>query len=673
MTQQDANQTSDSDRRRFHLMLAGAAALGVALALLLGQTTPLKAIEAFTADLRISLAGAAMAERDDITIIAIDEATLEPFPFRSPINRAFLADVVRDLDRRGAKVIALDILLDRPTVPEDDQALADALQSAAADIVLVTQPELTAGPAQACGPDGAALAAAPLADAFIDAGRTGDGMLCADGFDGVFRSLPDAAGERTRFADAIAEAAITESNQADARRPAAGPIRLGLGPRGGWPFPTYSARLVPALPDEWVAGRIVLIGAITPWDDLHVTPLRYAQLASPVEPLAAMPDDMVPGVVVHAYLVAQRLDGAAGPRLRGWRELFLALAGAAIAIAIAISPRSPWTKAAALAGVLAAYWLLAWLAFAAFGLLLGLGAFSLALVLTAGLATAADEHFQRAQKTFIRHAFEHYLAPPVVRALIRNPSELALAAHERELSVLFCDIESFTRFVDSHTPPQVTAFMNDYFDRLIDVVHAHGGTVDKIMGDSLDAFFSAPLTDDQHRERCVRCALAIDKAAQAVRARHQSLGGAPGITRVGAHSGRALVGNFGGEDRFNYTALGSTMNLAARLENANKTLGTRVCVSAAARVEASGLAYRTIGRVQLRGFAEAFEVFEPVDATTADLERLKRYEAAIAMIRLDPDAAGRDLAALLAETGDPLVAFQLNRLEGGTFGKVIKA
>jgi adenylate cyclase len=422
-----------------------------------------------------------------------------------------------------------------------------------------------------------------------------------------------------------------------------------------------------------VRDKIVLIGVITPWDDLHVTPLRYARLASPIEPAEQMPDDMLPGVVVHAYLLAQLLDGSRGPALAGWREVVLALLAAAAAAAIAAAQRPTWMKAAALAGLLAGYWLFALFLFAVSGVLLGLGAFTLALLLTAGLAIAVTESVQRAQKRFIRAAFEHYLAPQVVGELIRNPGTLALAAREREISILFADIEAFTRFVDTHDPALVTRFVNAYFDRLIAVIHQHGGAVDKIMGDSINAFFSAPIADANHRERSVRCALAVDRAAREVTAQFAAAGGAPGATRIGVHAGRALVGNFGGGDRFEYTALGSAVNLAARLENANKLIGTTVCVSAAARVDAPGLAYRTVGPIRLRGLAEPVEVFEPVDATLADRERLARYEAAIAQVATDPEAAGRTLAALLAEAPDPLATFQLRRLEEGRLGQVIEA
>jgi class 3 adenylate cyclase/CHASE2 domain-containing sensor protein len=659
--------------RRFLIALAASALAGVLLSLLLTQTTPFKAFEAFAADLRISLFGAVMPERQDIVIIAVDEASLARFPFRSPVNRRFLANVVQELDRRGAKVIALDILLDRPTVPEDDAALAMALGAAEAAVVLVTQPAVSSRPSEACEPDAAALDIVPLAPLFRGIGRPGDGVLCADRFDGVFR-YPGAdfgQGPRRSLADAVVEAAAPEEADALlARR--LGPVRLAVGPRGGWPFPTYSANLVGNLPEDWVRGRIVLVGVVTPWDDLHSTSLRYARLSSPVAPAALMPEDLLPGVVVHAYLVAQRLDGARAPRISIWREIVLALLAVSLALAAAVAPYPPWAKTTALAGALVGFWLFALFVFAATGVLLGLSTFSVALIASAGIAMTANEQFERTQKRYIRDAFEHYLAPEVVQELVRNPAQLTLAAAEREISVLFADIEAFTRFTDSHEPAQVTRFVNAYFHRLIGVIKEHGGTVDKIMGDSINAFFSMPVALDDHRDRAVRCAIALDRAARAVTAEFAQAGGAPGMTRVGVHAGKALVGNFGGGARWEYTALGSTVNLAARLENANKTFGTTVCVSAAAKADAPGLIYRTIGPVRLRGITEPIHVFEPFDEAACDLDNIARYEAALAIAAEDEDAAARALAALLDETNDPLVVFQLKRLEAGLLGKVIE-
>ncbi len=677
MARQAVSESSEAetrDRRRTRPALAASAALGAGVALLLASSPPLRALDAFAADVRISLFGSVMPERRDLAIVAVDEAALARLPFRSPVDRAFLADLVRAIDERGARVIGIDLPLDRPTRAEDDDALARALERARAEIVLVAEPPTGIPLGRACSRQGAAAEPAPPAAAFRGIGRVGDGVLCADDLDGVFRHDPEPsdATAGASFADAVAEAAGLQQDAAPSAR-GARRARLARGARGDWPFPTYGATGVGGLPADALRDRIVLVGMVTPSDDLHLTALRFARLTGPIEPADLMPRDRLPGVVVQAYLIAQRLDGATGPGLRFSREAALALLAAGLAVALVGAPWPARTKATVLASGVAGYWLLALFAFAATGALLGLSAFSVALLVTAGLAAAAGGRFGQARRRPGRAALAPHSAPRIVADMVRKPVQLSLAAQEREISVLFADLESFTHFADTHDPALVTRFLNDYFDRLIGVVHAHGGTVDKIMGDSINAFFSAPIADPDHRAQCVRCALAMDRAAREVSAAHAQHGDVPRVTRLGVHAGRALVGNFGGGSRFDYTAQGSTMNLASRLERANKIFRTRICVSAAARADADGLAYRTIGLVRLRGFAEPIAVFEPLDAATADAGRLGRYEAALAVARDDPAAARAAFEALATEGEDALVAFQIERLEAGLIGEVIEA
>ncbi|MCG8443784.1 MAG: CHASE2 domain-containing protein, partial [Caulobacterales bacterium] len=579
-------------------------AIGLVMSALLSQSAPLASYDRFVTDLRLSRLAPSMALREDVVVIAVTEDTLDRFAYRSPVDRAFLAALVGDLDRRGAEVIALDILLDKPTTQAADAALSEAFAAAGADIVLVDFPS-----ADPCGRSASAPARADarVLPRFSAHAVTGDGTLCVDRADGVARSTARAAGRGgpSPFADRIAAAMGADG------APVSGPrIRFGLTGDRRWPFPTYPAHLIEAVPADWIAGRAVIIGAVTPFRDQHVTPLRFASLRPP----SAVPDDLLsgdslPGAVVHAYALAQRLDAAAAPRLRPWREAVLLVLGALAGAALGGGDRAWWLKAVLLAGALALYGAAAFALFAVGGPLLGLAAFSSALITTGGLAVALSEHRQRRRTRFIRHAFEHYLAPGVVEELVRDPAALALAAREREISVLFSDIEGFTRFVDQTDRALVADVINRYLDRMMAVVLDHDGAVDKIVGDSLHALFSAPVEDADHRRKAVRCALAMQDAARALAAEFAARGVAFGRTRVGVHAGRALVGNFGGSRRFDYTAHGSTINIAARLEAANKRFGTSVCVSAAARAEDVGVIYRTVGDVLLRGLEAPIPVF----------------------------------------------------------------
>ena len=138
--------------------------------------------------------------------------------------------------------------------------------------------------------------------------------------------------------------------------------------------------------------------------------------------------------------------------------------------------------------------------------------------------------------------------------------------------------------------------LNDYLTGMTDLVFAHDGTVAKIVGDALHVLFGAPGEQPDHAARAVKCALALDEYAQAFRERWRSKGMALGVTRLGVHAGPAIVGNFGGGRFFDYTAYGDTVNVAARLEAANKQLGTRICLSATLAVRAGRVPGPTCGR-----------------------------------------------------------------------------
>ena len=142
--------------------------------------------------------------------------------------------------------------------------------------------------------------------------------------------------------------------------------------------------------------------------------------------------------------------------------------------------------------------------------------------------------------------------------------------------------------------------LNDYLTGMTDIVFAHDGTVAKIVGDAIHVLFGAPGEQSDHAARAVACALALDEYAQAFRERWREKGIALGVTRIGVHAGPAIVGNFGGGRFFDYTAYGDTINVAARLEAANKQLGTRICASGTLAAKVEEFRGRPVGDLMLQ-------------------------------------------------------------------------
>ena len=209
----------------------------------------------------------------------------------------------------------------------------------------------------------------------------------------------------------------------------------------------------------------------------------------------------------------------------------------------------------------------------------------------------------------LRQAFDHYLSPDLVDVLARDPDRLKLGGEVRDMTFLFTDLEGFTALIEASDPSIIVSLLNAYLDGLCTIAMEHGGTVDKIVGDALHLMFNAPLDQPDHAQRAVRCALAIDAFAQTFAAEQQALGLKFGVTRIGVNTGSAVVGNFGGSRRFDYTAHGDAINTAARLEAANKTLGTRICIAHATVERVDGFAFLPIGTLMLKGKSKGTEVF----------------------------------------------------------------
>ena len=177
-------------------------------------------------------------------------------------------------------------------------------------------------------------------------------------------------------------------------------------------------------------------------------------------------------------------------------------------------------------------------------------------------------------------SLSRYFSPNLAQELASDTDAIDLGGQRREIATLFTDIASFTALVETLEPSVLGTLLNEYLTGMTDIVFAHDGTVAKIVGDALHVLFGAPGEQPDHAARAVACALALDEYAEAFRARCHKKGIALGVTRIGVHAGPAIVGNFGGGRFFDYTAYGDTINVAARLEAANKQLGTRICVSA---------------------------------------------------------------------------------------------
>jgi class 3 adenylate cyclase len=280
---------------------------------------------------------------------------------------------------------------------------------------------------------------------------------------------------------------------------------------------------------------------------------------------------------------------------------------------------------------------------------------------------AMREARQRQLEAERAHAsLSRYFSPQIAARLAAVSENNGMEVQWREVATIFTDITGFTSLVETAAPEVLGALLNEYVGGMTDVVFAHEGTVAKIIGDAIQILFNAPGDQPDYATRAIACAHNLDIWAEAFRERWKAKGVGFGATRIGVHAGPALVGNFGGNRFFDYTAYGDTINTAARLEAANKFLGTRICVSAAVAEGAAQFCGRPVGDLLLRGRSEPLRAYEPLAGTALTGNATAQYSEAFAKLEAGDSAAMPAFAALVgSHAGDTLAGFHLRRLLNG--------
>lgn len=332
--------------------------------------------------------------------------------------------------------------------------------------------------------------------------------------------------------------------------------------------------------------------------------------------IRATPNDPVtPGVEIHAQIAEQILTGITLNRPY-WTILpelgFLIVLGSAM---IALLPRAG-PLGCALLGFLAMLSAIgaAWFAFIEKGQLFdpiypGLSALIVFII------GALSSYFRSdTERRAIRSAFSHYLAPEMVEQLAAEPSRLRLGGEIRPVTILFCDIRDFTSIAERTSPQELTQILNRFLTPMTDAVLSHGGTIDKYIGDSVMAFWNAPLDDDSHASHACLAALDMRRRLAELNAEMELEAEANGINfrplrmGIGINSGACLVGNLGSQQRFSYSVIGDDVNLASRIEGLSKTYGVDIVIGEATRRWIANFAVLRLGEVTVKGKLNSTQV-----------------------------------------------------------------
>jgi adenylate cyclase len=233
-------------------------------------------------------------------------------------------------------------------------------------------------------------------------------------------------------------------------------------------------------------------------------------------------------------------------------------------------------------------------------------------ILLGYISSSAYEFFsEKKQKGLIKKIFSQYVSSAVVEELIDNPDKVTLQGEIKNITALFSDIEGFSTFSEKMDPQILVRFLNDYFDEMTKIVIEESGTLDKFIGDSVMAFWGAPLVIKDHALKACKAAIRMQNKLDELQSVWQSRGFPPVNTRIGINTGEMIVGNVGGEKRFNYTIIGNNVNIASRLEGINKNFGTKIIISESAyNLVKNEVETRELGKIAPKGISEEIRIFE---------------------------------------------------------------
>ncbi len=487
-----------------------------------------------------------------IVIIAITEDTLDLFPYRSPIDRIFLAGLLDQLVSAGVAAIGLDVLLDRPTEPAKDAGLRQAIQRAEIPLAVITlAPETPASPERRRS----------LAE-FVMGVRTGTANLARDQFDDLVRDhvpIHPTTGEPS-FAASLARALGVPVPD----RPFPIIWRRTLSGRA---FAVYPAETVRLLPSDWLRGKIALIGSLHRGEDEHRT-------------LASAFGQPSFGVEIHAQVLSQLLDRRAVllPAFP-WTDLCVTLAMAAAGLAVA-SVLTGYAFSIALAGVSAAFVAAALGVYASTGALLPCVAPVLAAITAGGAFRAWRGRGERRDRRALQTLFYRFMSEPVADELLRERDLFLAGGRPRPqlltATVMFCDIAGFTAICERLAPEPLVAWLDLYINAMVRLIIEHDGVVLRFVGDGILAAFGCPVPRRDEAavtadaRNAARCALAMEQAMALLNDGWHAAGLPEAGLRVGLHTGELVAGSLGSGPRLEYCLLGDTANVGARLEQLGK-------------------------------------------------------------------------------------------------------
>jgi len=556
-----------------------------------------------------------------VVIVAVDQASLDELlnpkankrKFGWPWPREIWGYIVGYLDRCGAREVVFDMVFTEPSAYGDDSLFAKRVNAAKVPVVFATK-VMGRGKLSDFAPH-------DIARGTFGAVTPGDLKVVQREYDPLIEGFPSLASSAVGIARGspipLADRFLLHFY---------GPY---MRPEGRQTFRYLKASAVfgaaagqPTTLDPGIfRDKIVLIGTIAAG--------TYDAKASPLS-------DPYPGVEVQATAIENLL---AGKRVKQVPEVWGVFATIFVAMLASIGIVAPRGAALKLAAAMASA-----------GALFGCGAFLFlgqqiywlplaAPVAALAMATVGSFAWTYAvedrERRLVLKAFSQYVSPQVVAEIARDYDSLKLGGEDREMTVMFTDIQGFTDLSEQLEVDKLSTLLNYYLGEMSSLVLATNGTLDKYIGDAIMSFWNAPLRQPDHAVLACRAALALVKREAEIQPDLQRLGAASMLTRIGINSGRMKVGNMGSPQKFNYSVLGDSVNLGSRLEGSNKLYGSRILIAQTTADQVRGhFVMRQLDLLQVKGKKIPMAVFELMAEGNVDGDlqfRVSAYETAFAL------------------------------------------
>ncbi|MET4312476.1 adenylate/guanylate cyclase domain-containing protein [Bradyrhizobium sp. RT4b] len=634
---------------------------------------PLQTLQGLSLDILTAMRGKLVGDHRDpatspVVVVAIDGETYDTPPFKGSPTQTWTREIGRvlgSITEGGAKVIGFDVIfpssIEQSEIPFGDASFGSRLKGFDRDYLIALR-QLSDGGKLVLGeilsndhPD------VPYPAQRLAVKNNVRALNVHTDTDDVIRRMPlsfsidgkpapamavELAARALGGKPAIAPSGATELSGYSV--PSAVPNTLTLNFRGmGRDVPTYSFADLRACVEKGgrdffrhaFDGKVVLLGTALNFEDRKLTSMRLAggydgapaarcALPAPASTAQKARSDIA-GVFVHATVVRNLIERDAVTELGFPLRTVLTVMFAAI-IASAACILAP-------SGAL-----IVWFVLTAAYTAVTVGAFvqAVALPLTepalaslAALAMMIGYRFVLADRDerFLRQSFAFYLAPEVINTMVTSGKMPALGGEMRNVTMFFSDLSGFSSIAETMTPGELVTLMNEYLSAMTDIIEGHGGYVDKYIGDSIVAMFGAPADDPAHARNAVHAALKCHEKLAELNASNPAFAGHGLSHRIGLNSGEAVVGNIGSRRRFNYTVMSDTVNVASRLEGANKYYGTAIMASETTMAQTGDtFVWRELDAIRVLGRGEAIKVFEPLADKGAESAAQTKMAAAYA-------------------------------------------